>query len=379
MPCPSSETARSCWRGAFPASNGQDSRTISACTRTSAPRRSARRAVWAARNTRSTACRTRGPSRRVGYLPYTDTVAEIKVETAGFDASKGHTSGATISMLTKSGTNRVPRQRHLAVLESGLERHAEHDQRRLLRPHRAGDRRRPNRRRRAIRERAEGSAGQPQQLRRRARRPGQLPGIFNGTNKLFFFFSYNGFKDVKVEEATAVNRTVPTEAQRRGDFSDLLRIDPVRYQIYDPRTARLVNGRVVRDPFPNNQVPILNPIYQHYVNLYPLAQQPARHRRLRRPQQLSGVRDAVQLGLQRLQQPLRLEHLGSASHLRALELEQVRRRPRRLDVRDGARPAHQRPRAQERRARRSITCSCRAARPSGTCRWPTTASSKATR
>jgi hypothetical protein len=46
-----------------------------------------------------------GPNRRVGYLPYTDTIDEIKIETAGFDASKGHSSGANISMLTKSGTN----------------------------------------------------------------------------------------------------------------------------------------------------------------------------------------------------------------------------------------------------------------------------------
>lgn len=48
-----------------------------------------------------------GNSRRVAYLPYTDTVAEIKVETAAFDASKGHSSGAHISMLTKSGTNQL--------------------------------------------------------------------------------------------------------------------------------------------------------------------------------------------------------------------------------------------------------------------------------
>src|SRR5918996_3111310 len=46
-----------------------------------------------------------GPSRRVGYLPYADTVAEVKIETAGFDASKGHTSGANVAMMTKSGTN----------------------------------------------------------------------------------------------------------------------------------------------------------------------------------------------------------------------------------------------------------------------------------
>ncbi len=33
--------------------------------------------------------------RRSGYLPYTDTVAEFKVETAPFDAGKGHTTSAT--------------------------------------------------------------------------------------------------------------------------------------------------------------------------------------------------------------------------------------------------------------------------------------------
>ena len=49
----------------------------------------------------------------------------------------------------------------------------------------------------------------------------------------------------------------------------------MRYQIYDPRTARLENGRVVRDPFPNNQVPILNPIYQQYLPLIPLPNNPA--------------------------------------------------------------------------------------------------------
>jgi hypothetical protein len=99
----------------------------------------------------------------------------------------------------------------------------------------------------------------------------RAPWLYNGRDRLFFFFSYNGFKDVKTEEANAVNRTVPSDAHRRGDFSDLLKLDPVRYQIYDPRTARLVNGVVTRDPFPNNQVPILNPMYKFYEALYPRA------------------------------------------------------------------------------------------------------------
>src|SRR5262249_54331939 len=43
--------------------------------------------------------------RRAGYLPYTDTVAEFKVEIAPFDASKGHTTSATISLSTKTAPN----------------------------------------------------------------------------------------------------------------------------------------------------------------------------------------------------------------------------------------------------------------------------------
>jgi hypothetical protein len=215
-----------------------------------------------------------GGGRRVGYLPYTDTVAEIKVESAGFDASKGHTSGATISMLTKSGTNKfhgsgtwqywnqdwnatqsTTNAAYYGRIEEALadgrtDEAAEFASQRKVPPGRHHN--------------YAGVLGGPV----------RVPKLLDGSNKLFFFFSYNGFKDVKVEEPTAVNRTVPTEAQRRGDFSELLRIDPVRYQIYDPRTARLVNGRVVRDPFLNNQVPILNPLYQHYVNLYPLPNNP---------------------------------------------------------------------------------------------------------
>jgi hypothetical protein len=216
-----------------------------------------------------------GPSRRVAYLPYTDTISEIKIETAGFDASKGHSSGANVSMLTKSGTNRFR--------GSGTWQYWNQDWNatqsttnaayygRIAAAEALGDAAEVNR----LRAERKVPPGHHHNWAMVAGGPVLLPKLFNGTNKLFFFFSYNGFKDVKVEEPTAVNRTVPTEAQRRGDFSELLRIDPVRYQIYDPRTARLENGRVVRDPFPNNQVPVLNPLYEQYLPLFPLPNNPA--------------------------------------------------------------------------------------------------------
>ncbi len=216
-----------------------------------------------------------GPSRRVGYLPYADTVSEIKVETAGFDASKGHSSGANIAMLTKSGTNKLH--------GSGTWQYWNQDWFATQSTTNAAYYGRINqaiadgRLDDANRFRAERKVppGHHNNYAGVAGGPVWVPKLFNGTDKVFFFFSYNGFKDVKVEEPTAVNRTVPTEAQRRGDFSELLRIDPVRYQIYDPRTARLVNGRVVRDPFPNNQVPVLNPMYKFYLPLFPMPNNPA--------------------------------------------------------------------------------------------------------
>src|SRR2546430_14580063 len=39
------------------------------------------------------------------YLPYSTTIQEFKVETQDFDATVGHTSGASIAVMTKSGTN----------------------------------------------------------------------------------------------------------------------------------------------------------------------------------------------------------------------------------------------------------------------------------
>jgi hypothetical protein len=211
-----------------------------------------------------------GPSRRVGALPYADTVSEIKIESSPFDASKGHSSGATISVLTKSGTNAYHgsltwqhwQQRWNATPTTlnaqywGAIKAAE----------------------------ASGDSAKAQRLRATQRQetgrsnnwagvvggPVRLPWLYNGHDRLFFFFSYNGLKEVKTEEPLAVRRTVPTLKQRQGDFSELLAIDPVRYQIYDPRTARRVGNRVIRDPFPNNQVPILNPLYKAYLELFPL-------------------------------------------------------------------------------------------------------------
>ncbi|MBO0861804.1 MAG: TonB-dependent receptor [Chloracidobacterium sp.] len=220
--------------------------------------------------------------RRTGYLPYTDTVAEFKIETAPFDASKGHTTSATISLSTKSGSNDYHgaltwqhwQQRWNATQSTtnaayfsrifNLEGSQSPSDQALAEQ---------------LRSQSPQSSGRSNNWASSVGGPVSIPKLYSGKDRLFFFFAYNGLRDAKSEEATAVNRTVPTDAERRGDFSDLLKIDPVRYQIYDPRTAHLVTGGVcggsntcvVRDPFPNNQVPILNPMYKYYEPLFPHA------------------------------------------------------------------------------------------------------------
>lgn len=218
-----------------------------------------------------------GPSRRLAALPYSDTVSEIKIESSPFDASKGHSSGATISVVTKSGTNAYHgsltwqhwqqrwnatpttlNQAYWGPIKSAEGRGDTATVNRLLATERQQTGRSNN---------WAGVIGGPV----------RVPKLYNGKDRLFFFFNYNGLKEIKTEEPLAVRYTVPTLKQRTGDFSELLAIDPVRYQIYDPRTARSVTGGVcgagntcvVRDPFPNNQVPILNPLYKAYLPLFP--------------------------------------------------------------------------------------------------------------
>jgi Carboxypeptidase regulatory-like domain len=213
--------------------------------------------------------------RRAGYLPYTDTIAEFKVETAPFDASKGHTTSATISLSTKSGTNDY----HGALTWQHWQQRWNATQSTTNAAHwsriwelRGSDS--PSDRELAE-QLASGSAqpsGRSNNWAGSVGGPVRVPKLYDGKDKLFFFFAYNAAKDVKSEEATAVNRTVPTDAHRRGDFSDLLDIDPVRYQIWDPRSAEVVNGVVRRmKKFDGNIVPILNPMYKFYEALYPHA------------------------------------------------------------------------------------------------------------
>src|SRR5688500_19428544 len=46
-----------------------------------------------------------GFGRRIASSPNSDQIEEVRIETANFDASQGHGTGLSISMMTRGGTN----------------------------------------------------------------------------------------------------------------------------------------------------------------------------------------------------------------------------------------------------------------------------------
>jgi hypothetical protein len=202
-----------------------------------------------------------GTGRRVGFVPPSDAVEEFKLETTTFDASYGHTSGATVNVMTKSGTNNY----HGSVYDQHWQ------QRWNATPHFTRlafeDQVRQGKAKSSDQKQA---SGRSNQFGATFGGPVRIPELYNGRDKLFFFASYNGIYQAKAETTSSINRTVPKMAWRQGDFSDMQAIDATKYTVYDPRSARTVNGHVTRTPFPGNKgIPILNPAYKFYEAFYP--------------------------------------------------------------------------------------------------------------
>ncbi|QEE28239.1 TonB-dependent receptor [Terriglobus albidus] len=201
-------------------------------------------------------------SRLPGFSPLQDSVQEVKVDVFNADASTGDTSGGTVNLVTKSGAN----QFHGSLSEFNQFSA-------INAPNRwfAGTTKQP-----AYRQNQYGGhiAG-----------PIWIPHVVNGKDKLFFLYAYEGFKG---SQPNPTLTTVPTAAERNGDFSALLGLGTNKsatrctgysttynsYQIFDPASGTAdpnCSGQALRTAFPNNIIPAsrLSQIAQKYLSLYP--------------------------------------------------------------------------------------------------------------
>lgn len=94
---------------------------------------------------------------------------------------------------------------------------------------------------------------------------------------LFFFGGYEGFRQPSTQTLLT---TVPTAAEKKGDFSAALNSSGTPDVIYNPFTTTAVDNTgadFTRTPFLNNQIPsnLINPVGQKIVNLYPNPNRPS--------------------------------------------------------------------------------------------------------
>ena len=172
-------------------------------------------------------------SRTAGFSPQLDAVDAVHVDEFAANAALGDTSGGTVNITTKGGTNQlhgsaseyyngsrpfqalpyrfVPTSKPVTITSTHFNQYG-------------------------------GTIGGPI----------VIPHLVNGRNRLFFFYAYEGYKG---NAPNTVTTSVPTAAERQGDFSALLAINP-SFQLYNPYLGSNQNvsggSYWIRPAIPNN-------------------------------------------------------------------------------------------------------------------------------
>ncbi len=212
-------------------------------------------------------------SRLAGFSPELDAVDAVHVDLFSANAAMGDSSGGVVNITTKSGTN----QYHGTASEYyGGSRPL------TAKPYFTP----PGQ---------QTSSTHYNQFGATIGGPVWIPHVFNGHDKAFFFYSFEGYKGSK--PATSIT-TVPTAAERQGDFSALYNLGQSMkattytrctvngtkytasynpYQLFSPYSATpdpQCPGQYLRSPIANDNLTTagftLSPIAQAYLAKVPL-------------------------------------------------------------------------------------------------------------
>jgi Carboxypeptidase regulatory-like domain len=169
----------------------------------------------------------------IAYTPPLDAVQEVTFLTTNYSAQYGRSGGGAVVAVGTSGTN---------ALHGDL---FEFDQNNVLDANSWDNEQYHTAKPITHYNQFGGSIGGPV----------YLPHIYNGKNRTFFFFSTELNRALAPEDLVA---TVPTAAQRVGDFSQTTTAGGAPITIYDPLSA-VPNpsspGSYIRSPFPGNTIP----------------------------------------------------------------------------------------------------------------------------
>jgi hypothetical protein len=176
-----------------------------------------------------------------GTQPGLDSIEEFRIETSGSQAQ--YSRPATVSLISKGGTNEL----HGSLFQThrnnagGL---------------RARQRQDGNTAPKLIRNEFGASAGGPV----------ILPKLYDGRNKSFWFFGYEGLLQ---RQETFYQAAVPSQDMWNANFSNITDAQGRRSTMYDPLTT---DGRGVRQAFPNGIIPAsrISPLYARMKAVTPM-------------------------------------------------------------------------------------------------------------
>ena len=176
---------------------------------------------------------------QITTLPIVDETQEFKVESNNLSAIYGRYSGGAINVTTKGGTNQYHGNVFEFIRNSALDANDWFNKR----------------------------AGHPNiefrmnQFGGTIGGPVSIPHLYNGRDRTFFFFAYQGTRRVK---GSSFITTVPTDAQKGGDFSA-----PGLNPIYNPFTTDPTTK--VRSQFTTNKIDptLIDPVAKALQAFYP--------------------------------------------------------------------------------------------------------------
>ncbi|MDQ6699740.1 MAG: carboxypeptidase-like regulatory domain-containing protein, partial [Acidobacteriota bacterium] len=188
----------------------------------------------------------------VGYMnrltPTVDSVQEFRIETAAFKAEDSRASGGNISITTKSGTNEL----HGALFDYYQAQQLNANSWLNNKLGRA----------KSVFHRNDFGAN--------VGGPVLIPKLYDGRNKTWFFFSYEGYRFPQTSGPS--QQTIPLPAMIQGDFSGWRSANGALIPIYDPNTTRSDGkGGFIRDAYPGNIIPAsqISPLAKKIASYFP--------------------------------------------------------------------------------------------------------------
>jgi len=185
------------------------------------------------------------------YVPSVDELQEFRIQTNTFSPQYGLSMGNIVNAVTKSGTRSFHGDAFEFLRNDLLDANNYFNNLNgLARP-----------------------AFKRNQFGFTAGGPVYIPHFYKQRDKTFIFGTYEGNRQ---QTPTTLVTSVPTEAQRNGDFSQTFNPDGSLAVIYNPFSTQLVNGQYVRTAFPNNMIPAtqLDSVAMKLLSYYPAPNRP---------------------------------------------------------------------------------------------------------